>query len=174
MAYHEFLTAVGRAAFDNNEFSKALAAYEHADTATMSDYDLRNYAMSAYFKKRYWQGLNIARYGLQHKPGDIHFARIAFFCATDLKQYDDAQRYADKLFNNTTPLSYYDHAYLVRLLATKHNLSETDRQRMKESCHYLMNYYTTEKPTPRMVRHYAKRLLTIDPNDTQAKQALNK
>lgn len=172
----EYTTAFGRVWFDSNDFEKALATYEQADTASMTAHDLSNYAMAAFFKQQYQKSLDLVRYGLTRKPGHAPFNRLAFFCCTELKQYDAARKYADALFlaSPPTPLFYYDYHYLVRFLtATPHPVG-TDKARLMESYYRLINYYLNEKDDKATARRYAERLLQLDPEDTVAKQLMQK
>lgn len=168
------MTAIGRAFFQGDNFDKALALYHQADTASMTEHDLSRYALAAFFKQHYPLALEIATYGLTRKPGDINFTRLAFFCNTELKDYDDAQRHARALFSNsaTTPLFYYDYEYLVRLINSKATLDELDRTYLKTSYQYLINYYLSQKDDQTTAKRYAQKLLVLDPTNALAKQVL--
>jgi len=132
LVYEEYVTAFSRAFFDNDAFERALTTYQKADTASMTDYDLLKYAMAAYFKHEYQQTLDIISIRLESKPCDIGFVRLAFFCAVDLKNYDDAEQYADMLFDMspTDQLYYYDYAYFTRYINAKTDPSPADTQRL--------------------------------------------
>ena len=172
IVYEEYMTAFGRAYFESNDFDKALATYEQADTASMTEHDLSNYAMAAFFKQQYQKALDIAQYGVTRRPGYAPFNRLAFFCCTELKQYDAARQYADALFNNaaSTPLFYYDYHYLVRLLTASPYPDDKDKTRLIESYSYLINYYLNEKDDKASARQYAEKLLQSDPDNEAAKQ----
>ena len=103
----------GRIYYMSNEFEKALAAYDKADKAQMEERDLSDYAMTAFFKQKYDKSLEIAKYGLTRKPRHAAFNRLAFFNSTELKNYDEALAYADKLFHqsDSAKFSYYDYTY---------------------------------------------------------------
>ena len=103
----------GRIYYMSNEFDKALAAYDKADKNKMEERDLSDYAMSAFFKQKYDKALEVAKFGLSKNPRHAAFNRLAFFNLTELKQYDEALKYADALFHNSdsAKFSYYDYTY---------------------------------------------------------------
>ena len=184
LVYEEYVTAFGRAFFDNDAFERALTTYQKADTASMTDYDLLKYAMAAYFKHEYQQTLDIISIRLESKPCDIGFVRLAFFCAVELKNYDDAEQYADMLFDMspTDQLYYYDYAYFTRYINAKTDPSPADTQRLILSYEQLISHYLTldrstsgrlqGKNGKTTAQTYARKLLEIDPQNQKAKQAL--
>ena len=184
LVYEEYVTAFSRAFFDNDAFERALTTYQEADTASMTDYDLLKYAMAAYFKHEYQQTLDIISIRLESKPCDIGFVRLAFFCAVDLKNYDDAEQYADMLFDMspTDQLYYYDYAYFTRYINAKTDPSPADTQRLILSYEQLISHYLTldrstsgrlqGKNGKTTAQTYARKLLEIDPQNQKAKQAL--
>lgn len=179
IVYEEYMTAFGRAYFESDDFDKALATYDLADTAKLAIHDLSNYAMAAFFKQQYQKALDIAQYGLTRRPDYAPLNRLAFFCCTELRQYDAARLYANALFNNTTsaPLFYYDHEYLVKLLTSSPQSEEpggtSDKARLIESYTYLTTYYLNEKDDTATARQYAEKLLQLDPDNATAKQVLH-
>ena len=109
----------GRIYYMSNEFDKALAAYDKADKSQMEERDLSDYAMAAFFKAQNQKSLDIAKFGLTKKPRHAAFNRLAFFNSTELKKYDDALMYADRLFNqsDSAKFSYYDYTYYGNALS---------------------------------------------------------
>ena len=109
----------GRIYYMSNEFDKALAAYDKADKNLMEERDLSDYAMAAFFKAQNQKSLDIAKFGLTKKPRHAAFNRLAFFNSTELKNYDDALMYADRLFNqsDSAKFSYYDYTYYGNALS---------------------------------------------------------
>ena len=104
-----------------NEFGKAVEVYDQTDRSQLDEVDLSSYAMSAFFLQQYVKSLEIAMLGLTKYPQQVNFSRLAFFCCTEQKQWDDALRYADVLFGNGNQrdTSYYEYAYYGRALAGK-------------------------------------------------------
>ena len=109
----------GRIYYMSNEFDKALAVYDKADKNLMEERDLSDYAMAAFFKAQNQKSLDIAKFGLTKKPRHAAFNRLAFFNSTELKNYDDALMYADRLFNqsDSAKFSYYDYTYYGNALS---------------------------------------------------------
>jgi len=109
----------GRIYYMSNEFDKALAAYDKADKNQMEERDLSDYAMAAFFKAQNQKSLDIAKFGLTKKPRHAAFNRLAFFNSTELKKFDDALMYADRLFNqsDSAKFSYYDYTYYGNALS---------------------------------------------------------
>lgn len=103
----------GRIYYMANDFDNALKYYGKADMSKMEDRDLSDYAMAAFFKQKNQKSLEVAQYGLTRKPRNAAFNRLAFFNSTDLKQYDQALKYADALFNqsDSAKFSYFDYTY---------------------------------------------------------------
>ncbi len=109
----------GHIYYNANDFDKALAAFDKADKGKMEDSDLSEYAMAAFFKAQYQKSLDIAEFGLQRKPRHAAFNRLAFFDNTELKNFDKALMYADRLFNqsDSAKFSYYDYTYYGNALS---------------------------------------------------------
>ena len=110
---------IGRIYYLSNDFTKAIDAYDKADKKMIEDRDLTDYAMAAFFKQNHQKALDIALIGLSRKPRSAAFNRLAFFNSTDLKDYDAALRFADRLFNqsDSAKFSYYDYVYYGKALA---------------------------------------------------------
>lgn len=124
----DYAKAFGSAFFDSNAFDKALAAYDQVPATSMQEHDLCNYSLAAYFLQQYPKALEVALYGLTQYPQQAALNRVAFFCATELRQYDDAQRYAEALFHHCgdVKLSYYDYLYAGRLYTIVKNYQKAD------------------------------------------------
>ncbi len=124
----DYAKAFGSAFFDGNDFSKALAAYSQASAASLTEHDLCNYAMAAYFLQQYRKAFDISLFGLTQYPRQAALNRVAFFCATELKQYTDALRYADILFHHcdSVRLSYYDYLYYGRIQTIAKDYQKAD------------------------------------------------
>lgn len=103
----------GRIYYASNDFDKAIQCFSRGDLNTMEERDLTDYAMSLYFKGKYQESLDIAKFGLSKDPRDAAYNRLAFFNCTDLKDYPSALQYADALFNksDSAKFSYYDYTY---------------------------------------------------------------
>lgn len=109
----------GRIYYRSNEFDKAIDCFGKAELGKMEENDITNYAMSLWFTQKYDKSLEIAKFGLTKLPRDAAFNRLAFFNYTDLKDYDNALVYADKLFNqsDSAKFSYFDYTYYGNALS---------------------------------------------------------
>ena len=115
----------GRILYMANEFEGAIAAFEKADRSKMEERDLRSFAMAYYLTGKHQPSLQVAEFALQKSPRDAGFNRLAFFTNTDLKNYDQALVYADRLFNksDSAKFTYFDYSYYGNALngAKKHD-----------------------------------------------------
>jgi len=115
----------GRILYMANEFEDAIAAFEKADRSKMEERDLRSFAMAYYLTGKHQPSLQVAEFALQKSPRDAGFNRLAFFTNTDLKNYDQALVYADRLFNksDSAKFTYFDYSYYGNALngAKKHD-----------------------------------------------------
>ena len=168
----------GRIYYMSNDFDKALASYNKADKNLMEDRDLVDYAMAAFFKQKNQQALDIAKFGLTKKPRNAAFNRLAFFNSTDLKQYDEALMYADRLFNqsDSAKFSYYDYVYYGKALsgAKQHDkaiamylkaLEQEDLDNKAKRAGVikdLSDAYQQQEDYPNAIKHYEDYLNNID------------
>lgn len=103
----------GRILYMANEFDAAIEAFKKADRTKMEERDLRSFAMAYYLTGKHQPSLEIAEFALKQSPRDAGFNRLAFFTNTDLKNYDKALEYADRLFNqsDSAKFTYFDYSY---------------------------------------------------------------
>ena len=103
----------GRILYLANDFEGAIDAFKMANRETMEERDLRSFAMAYYLTGKHAPSLEIAEYALQKSPRDAGFNRLAFFTNTDLKNFDKALEYADRLFNksDSAKFTYFDYSY---------------------------------------------------------------
>lgn len=115
----------GRILYMANEFDDAIAAFKKADLAKMEERDLRSFAMAYYLTGKHKPSLEVAEFALKNSPRDAGFNRLAFFTNTDLKNYDQALVYADRLFHqsDSAKFTYFDYSYYGNALngAKKHD-----------------------------------------------------
>ena len=111
----------GRIYYTSNKFGNAIDCYNKAweQKDKMEERDIRDYAMAYYLTGKAANALEVAKFGLTKSPRDAAFNRLAFFTATDLKQYDQALAYADALFNksDSAKFSYFDYTYYGNALS---------------------------------------------------------
>ena len=168
----------GRIYYMSNDFDKALASYDKADKNLMEERDLSDYAMAAFFKQKYQKSLDIAKFGLTKKPRHAAFNRLAFFNDTELKNYDEALMYADRLFNqsDSAKFSYYDYTYYGNALsgAKQHDkaiamykkaLEQEDMDNKAKRAgviKQLSEAYQQQEDYPNAIKHYEDYLKNID------------
>ena len=168
----------GRIYYMSNEFDKALAAYDKADKSQMEERDLSDYAMAAFFKAQNQKSLDIAKYGLTRKPRHAAFNRLAFFNSTELKKYDDALMYADRLFNqsDSAKFSYYDYTYYGNALSGakqpdkaiemyKKALEQEDMDNKAKRAgviKQLSDAYLEKEDYPNAIKHYEEYLQNVE------------
>lgn len=168
----------GRIYYMSNEFDKALAAYDKADKSQMEERDLSDYAMAAFFKAQNQKSLDIAKFGLSKKPRHAAFNRLAFFNSTELKKYDDALMYADRLFNqsDSAKFSYYDYTYYGNALSGanqpdkaiemyKKALQQEDMDNKAKRAgviKQLAEAYKSKEDYPNAIKHYKEYLENME------------
>lgn len=115
----------GRILYLANEFDSAIEAFKKADLAKMEERDVRSFAMAYYLTGKHQPSLEVAEFALQKSPRDAGFNRLAFFTNTDLKNFEKALEYADRLFNksDSAKFTYFDYSYYGNALngAKKHD-----------------------------------------------------
>ena len=109
----------------NNDFAKAAELYgSYLKSGNTTSADLVKYAMTLFFNHEFAKSLEIANSGHVKAPRSPAFNRLAMYNNTDLKQYDDAIKSADLLFNQSDnpDYNYLDYRYYGQALReTKKN-----------------------------------------------------
>ena len=103
----------GHIYYISNEFTRAADKYKEAGLNKLEDSYITEYAMSLYFTGKNQEAYDVAKFGASKSPRNAGYNRLAFFNATELKQYDEALQYADALFNksDSAKFSYMDYTY---------------------------------------------------------------
>jgi len=103
----------------NNEFDKAAELYgSYMKSGNTNSADLVKYAMTLFFNHEFAKSLEIANEGHVKSPRYPAFNRLAMYNNVDLKQYDDAIKSADLLFNQSDKpdYNYLDYRYYGQAL----------------------------------------------------------
>lgn len=102
-----------------NKIDKALEYYKKVEPSKMTEGQIVNYALDYFLQGEFENSLKVAGIGVQTFPKSPALNRISFFDLTNLKRYDEALSYADKLFNQSenakiteSDYLYYGYAYL--------------------------------------------------------------
>jgi len=79
----------------------------------MDDKRLQNYAFALFMNHQFDKSEEIAATGLQKNPRSAAFNRLAMYNNTDMKKFEEAEKYANNLFNNSdnADFSYLDYTY---------------------------------------------------------------
>ena len=95
------------------KIDKALEYYEKVDKAKMEDYQLVSFATDYFLKGKYDKSLEVAQYGVQKFPRNAALNRLNLFNQAELKNFDEAVKYGDALFNksDSAKISEVDHQY---------------------------------------------------------------
>jgi len=102
-----------------NEFDKAADLYgSYMKSGNISSADLLRYAMTLFFNHEFAKSLEIANAGHLKSPRNPAFNRLVMYNNTDLKQYDEAIKSADLLFNQSDKpdYNYLDYRYYGQAL----------------------------------------------------------
>ncbi|MBR1839837.1 MAG: hypothetical protein IJ782_04575 [Prevotella sp.] len=78
--------------------AKAIEYYSKVKLSDMQPYQLGAYATNLYLTQKIEKAVEVAEYGLTVAPRSATLNRLAFWGNTDLKKWDAALAYADKLF----------------------------------------------------------------------------
>lgn len=104
-AGHFFYTA--------NKFQDAVKYYGKVDLNQLKDNYLTEFATAEYLLADSKKSLEVSLFGANKNPRSAAMNRITFYNYTDLKDYKNALKYADALFNNSdsAKISARDHQY---------------------------------------------------------------
>lgn len=101
-----------------NNLAKAVEYYDKVNKADMESSDLVNYSLCEFLSSNFDKSREIASFGAEKFPRHPALNRLVFFNSTNLKDFDTALTYADRLFNRSdsakitsTDYLYYGHAY---------------------------------------------------------------
>lgn len=104
----------------NNRFGKAAETYaKFIDTPVATEDDRLKYAFALFLNHDFEKSLQVARKGLEKNARHAAFNRLAMYNNTDLKRYEEAERYANAFFNasDNADYSYLDYRYCGALLS---------------------------------------------------------
>jgi len=102
-----------------NDFKTAAELYgNYLKSGNTNSEDLVKYAMTLFFNHEFAKSLEIANSGHAKSPRNPAFNRLAMYNNTDLKQYEDAIKSADLLFNQSdkADYNYLDYRYYGQAL----------------------------------------------------------
>ena len=96
-----------------NNLNKALEYYDKVNKNNMESGDLVNYALCGFLKGKFDKSLEVAEFGAKKFPRHPALNRLVFFNSTNLKDYQKALTYADRLFtkSDSAKISSSDYLY---------------------------------------------------------------
>ena len=99
--------------YKENRFDKAVEYYSKVDLSRLNDNYLTEFATAELLLGNSQRSLNISLECLKRNPRNAAMNRITFYNYTDLKDYKNALKYADALFNNSdnAKISARDYQY---------------------------------------------------------------
>lgn len=106
--------------YANNRFGKAAETYaKFIDTPVATEDDRLKYAFALFLNHDFEKSLQVAQEGLAANARHAAFNRLAMYNTTDLKRYEEAERYADAFFHasDNADYSYLDYRYHGALLS---------------------------------------------------------
>ncbi len=105
--------AAGYMYSNNNKLKTAMTWYDKVqDVTKLENYILFDYASTAYVLEQYDKALKLATTGSNTYPQYSAFNRLAFYCYDKQKDYQNAELYANKLFNKTDTTKFIANDYL--------------------------------------------------------------
>ena len=90
---------IGHINYISLRYGKANEAFSKVPINDLSRMDYIEYAMSNYHGRQYDKALEIVKTGLSKEDLNATLNRIAMMCSNELKQYPEALKYAETLFN---------------------------------------------------------------------------
>lgn len=98
----------------------ALQAYQKvqlADLAKLEPYYMTEYALVAFASQKNDLSKQIAEFGLKATPRNAGYNRLAMYNSVELKQFEDAVKYTNKLFNESDTANFTAMDYKYAALA---------------------------------------------------------
>jgi len=96
------------------DMKKAISYYNKVDKSKMENGNLGSYATDLFLTGDYSKALEVATYGANKAPRYAAFNRLALYNNTELKNYEEALAYGNKLFNasDSAKFSAFDYQYM--------------------------------------------------------------
>ncbi len=93
---------------------QAVAYYGKVNLSQMKEGQLASYATDLYLTGDFSKSLEVAQYGVNKAPRYAAFNRLSLYNYTELKEFDKALQYADRLFNasDSAKFAAFDYQYL--------------------------------------------------------------
>lgn len=79
----------------------AISYYDKVDKSQMKDYQLTDYALDLFLKQNFEKSLSVSSYGNEKFPRYGALNRLTMYNQVNLKNYEEAVKYGDRLFNES-------------------------------------------------------------------------
>ncbi len=158
----------------NGKLQKAVEYYDQIkNLGNLENYFISDYASSAMILGFTQKSLNAVLQGLNKSPRNAGFNRIAFYDYTDLKDYPNALKYADALFNASDSLKVLPSDYKYYAFALKgsgradeaienflkvYNEDKNETEVLKQ----VSDIYLEKKEHDKAIEYYQKYIETLD------------
>jgi tetratricopeptide (TPR) repeat protein len=112
--YYPVNLAQAAVLYSSGDFAKASVVYSGVEKDLMTDEDRTKYAASLYFLQDFQNSLDVTREAMERYPRYLPLDRMAFYDLAELKKYDEALSYGEKLMeglHGTGKASYRDVMY---------------------------------------------------------------
>jgi tetratricopeptide (TPR) repeat protein len=83
------------------QINEAVDFYAHENLDNLDSEDLKDYATNLFLKHQYKESLEVAKYGYNKYPKLAPMSRLALYNCVELKEFKEAYRYGNHLFNDT-------------------------------------------------------------------------
>lgn len=80
---------------------QAISYYDKVDKSQMKDYQLTDYALDLFLKQNFEKSLSVSSYGNKQFPRYGALNRLSMYNNVNLKNYEEAIKYGDRLFNES-------------------------------------------------------------------------
>lgn len=122
----------------------ALESFQKADRSKLDKNQLTEFALTAFASQKNQLSLDIVENALRMEPRNAGFNRLAMYNCVELKEFDNALKYADALFNKSDSAEFTSNDYKYAALA-----------------------HTGVKNHEEAINHYKKQLTVVE-GDAQA------
>ena len=85
--------------YSGGRYDKALENFDKADKNKLKEFQLNEYAVSAYLQNKKEQSLELAKFGINKFPKSAAFQRVALWSADDLQKFEEAIKFANVIVN---------------------------------------------------------------------------
>lgn len=158
--------------YDNAGNKKeAIAYYEKVDKNQMKENVLVSYLADLFFTGDYDKCIEVGTWGAQKFPRSGAINRLTFYSFTEKKDYEKAEYYAERLFNESDSvkilpfdLQYYghtamgkkDHDKAIEMFSKLHDHADANADAKEDALKNIADAYTQKEDYPNAIETYKK------------------